>query len=116
MFVQQTQTEGDTEEVLPAVITDFPDTSGDSLEAVDVLVMPDATTRIYSHYQNGNLMVFTCPLSDLANGNLERSDPSKYLEDSATGKFVLSSRSLSRPLNLSEARKILETLLELDLL
>jgi len=116
MFIQQTTNAEAGEEVIAAVANDFPDTAGNAVEAVDILILPDQTVKIYSHYQNGNLMVFAAPLSDMTEGDMIASDPAGYLEDSAAGKFIFSSRPLTRPLSLAEAKKIVEVLEGMEVL
>lgn len=114
MYIQQASTELG-EEVVAAVVNDFPDTSGNAVEATDILILPDHCIKIYFHYQNGNLMVFSAPLANLGDGDMVSSDPAGYLEDSALGKFIFSSRSLARPLTLTEAKRFVELLRDMEL-
>jgi hypothetical protein len=115
MFIQQNNTQ-DTDVVIDAITQDFPDTSGAAVEATDILILPDRTVKIYSHYQNGSIMVFSAPLASLGDGDMVASDPNAYLEDSANGKFVFSSRPLNRPLCLSEAKRVVELLQSMELI
>lgn len=116
MFIQQARTPDNEDEVIATITQDFPDTSGASVEATDILILPDHTVKIYSHYQNGSLMLFSAPLDSLGDGDMVASDPAEYLEDSATGKFIFSSRQLNRPLSLSEAKKVVELLKSMELI
>lgn len=116
MFIQQASTIEPEEEVIASIAQDFPDTSGAAVEATDILILPDSTVKIYSHYQNGSLMSFSAPLDNLGDGDMVASDPAGYLEDSAAGKFVFSSRPLNRPLSLSEAKRVVELLKSMELI
>lgn len=114
MFVQSKDSELDAF-VEEGTANIFPNTSGDSLDNTEILVLGKDFIFL-THYKNGKILGYKAPVKKPADGSIDDINPATYLELIETGKIILNSRQCEKQITLDQAQKIVRLLEQEELI